>query len=67
MKKLDKQQMVNVEGGSGIGCTVAVAGFGLAVAGLFMTGAGAGVGAALLASQSYVVATIGLGTCFGAF
>ncbi|MGW8122727.1 hypothetical protein ACV07N_08700 [Roseivirga echinicomitans] len=67
MKSLSLEKMEKVEGGSvasKLFCGVSILGFGVATAALFTTGVGAPLGAALLASQGYVLAGLSLGSCF---
>ena len=67
MKSLSLEKMGDVQGGS-VGtklfCGLALLSFAGATAGLFITGVGAPLGAALLASQGYVLAGVSLGSCF---
>jgi hypothetical protein len=67
MKSLSLEKMEQVEGGSvasRLFCGFAILSFAGATAGLFVTGVGAPLAVALLASQGYALAGVSLGACF---
>lgn len=66
MKKLNVEQMENLQGGGDkagdyVMCGLAIAGFGIATAALFSTGVGAPVA---LSAAGYIIATPSLAGCF---